>query len=277
MNEPKFLAKCKDNLPAIQPGGKMVGYNRITEEINLDGLSLKHFKREVESVLQRRRPVIFKAWGNQRLELDVARIGIMRNALSQMEGAIEDMARLKATDFMSERIFQCEVAFIEQELKNRAAQLQAEYHRINHERDMLDLQAQEKRAEINKIETETLILNLQARAKVQLLTAKTNEIQAKAKLIDGLAEKIVNDDNALSELSRAMIISGALKSDNRIDGQSLMMDKLEDIIIDKFSAETELIKAEARSKNFKADMDGAKSKHTINEYSKIRDTDKNWK
>lgn len=272
MSEPKFLAKNKDNTLPAPIGGKMVGYNRITEEINLDGLSLEHFRREVESVLSRRRPAIFKAWGNRRLELDVERIGIMRNALSQMQCAIGDMARLKATDFLSERIFQCETAFIEKELQIRAANLQAEYQDIIHRQTMDQLIEERERSDIDRIKAETLVLNLQARAKVQLLNAKTAEIQAQAKLVESLTDKLLNDEQSLSELAKLLLISGAMKSNQPINQQTMMMDKLEDIILDKFTAEVNLKKAEAESKWAQTNIDRAKSKHAVKSFSQFGDT-----
>lgn len=74
--------------------------------IDMESMNLESFFRDIAITLNKPAPIIFKGWGNRRLELDVERVQILRDYIGNVRRTADEYLKLRADMFFSKEKFE---------------------------------------------------------------------------------------------------------------------------------------------------------------------------
>lgn len=147
-------------------------------EIDITSMSMEVLKRELEGVLNTPKPVFFKTFGNNRLQLDSERIGILNDAIQNTIRANSSLAQMEV-----EKAFNHE--FFTELSKKNIAELKSQISHMEYDLKDREMSLKEREAQLeiknlesinfrNKIEAETYAMKLKStdESKLSELTAK---------------------------------------------------------------------------------------------------------
>jgi len=245
--------------------------------INLSEITLENLVAELQSTLTSPRPLIFKGWGNKRLELDIQRVRLLNDYIEALAETGQSFIRLQADAIVSYEKIQS-LAHIElNELRARVRksaldlmliedQYQLEVTRIRTQTARLELELQQlnnqlgfeqDRHNMDMLERKYLIENNKDRftlemmikeAEVYCLKLKTQSDVSVRDKIGDLFDKIIRELNIGNITpTQALILTSLFGKGGAIqdfESEKRILDQM----IEKAKQETEIKRQEAKEK-----------------------------
>lgn len=181
-------------------------------EIDLSTINLQSLVANMQQMLTSPTPLIFKGWGNKRLELDVKRINLMNQYIQNIIATGQSFIQLKADALISYEKVQLLAKKELFELKSNADGAELDYKLLN---DKYEHQLTKLRTEKEK-----MILSVEReKSEIKLLNAQASEAEAIAKQAEARAgqeeEKIetmkVATKEAKERVAMFKVATGELK------------------------------------------------------------------
>lgn len=154
--------------PTIQTMEESLGNKELTNipsqetVIDLSVVNLNGMLREMAIAINKPYPVIFKGWGNHRLQMDIERVRTLTSYVSSIRAASDEFLELQADAIFSEKKLRHFVEMREAQAKLELDLLNAQYldaiDRFKKSIDERGLQIKNLEAKINRQEAENKLL-----------------------------------------------------------------------------------------------------------------------
>lgn len=265
--------------------------------IDMTSVDLQGVFRSLVATLNSPTPVIFKGWGNKRLELDVDRVRIITSYIQAVQDAGEAFMDLKADAILSFEKLKALTEIKKNDLKRevRESELKLDLLNAEYENKIRDIKVQvdlkeadlnlkkieieEREAQIKERERELFMKERMNEAKIKVMTIKTKDeslyARARADLLDRIIQEM--DFNNISP-SQAFVLINALSPGTLDDTNFQTKSEMVQQELEKMKAEARYKNAEAKEREATADEKKAQSDFNIfdleNENPNIKNTNK---
>lgn len=251
------------------------GRGKIMEnEFDLSKLTMDALVKKMAFEMTKPGPVFFKGWGNRRLELDVARVNIIKNYIDSLRetgnslmelqsDAVLSFSKIKTLSEIKKNELASKLQKSQVDLDFVKIEYQSKVRRMNLENESLEEDVKMKKALREKVETDSKISQLIAEVEYKLMLAKS-EKEKEIALV--LAEAVKYYKKLPNVLKSYVAVQLGSESSQNPSVDMELQEQLKDFIIRKHKAETEMLENEADENKALTDTMKVKLEREKNKY-----------
>lgn len=250
--------------------------------IDVTSVDLQGVLRNLLIAINSPAPVIFKGWGNRRLEMDVDRVKIITSYIQEVQSAgaafmdlradavlsfekLKSLTEIKRNDLERQvKESKLKIDLVNAQYENKIRDIKIEVDLKEANLKMKEVEILEREAQIKDRERELAMKEKMNDAKIDVMKIKVNDdskyAQARADLLDRIIEEM--DFNNISP-SQAFVLINALSPGTLDDTNFQTKAEMIKEELNKMRAETQYKSAEAKEKQAAADEKKAQSDFNI--------------